>query len=72
MDKLVFQYKYSLSPSHFNRFLRREISANKKEHELFNKNRTEDDLTSASEINISDERLKNKLWRHPDFFGFTK
>lgn len=68
----VYQYKYSTSPSRLDRFLRREIYANKKEHELFSKNRTQDDLTSASKINISDKRLKDKIWRHPDFFGFKK
>ena len=68
----VYQYKYSTSPSRLDRFLRREIYANKKEHELFSKNRIQDDLTSASKINISDKRLKDKLWRHPDFFGFKK
>lgn len=68
----VYQYKYSTSPSRLGRFLRREIYANKKEHELFSKDRTQDDLTSASKINISDKRLKDKIWRHPDFFGLTK
>ena len=68
----VYQYKYSTSPSRLARFLRREIYANKKEHELFSKDRTQDDLTSASKINISDKRLKDKIWRHPDFFGLTK
>ena len=68
----VYQYKYSTSPSRFDRFLRREVYANKKEHELFNKDRIQDDLTSASKTNIPDKRLKDKLWRHPDFFGLTK
>lgn len=68
----VYQYKYSTSPSRFDRFLRREVYANKKEHELFNKDRTQDDLTSASKTNIPDKRLKDKLWRHPGFFGLTK
>lgn len=68
----VYQYKYSTSPSRLARFLRREIYANKKEHELFSKDQTQDDLTSASKINISDKRLKNKIWRHPNFFGLTK
>ena len=68
----VYQYKYSTSPNRFDRFLRREIYANRKEHELFNKDRTQDDLTSASKTDIPDKRLKDKLWRHPDFFGLTK
>jgi len=46
--------------------------ANKKEHKLFSKDRTQNDLTIAFEIDISDKRLKDKIWRHPDFFGFTK
>jgi hypothetical protein len=68
----VYQYKYSTSPSRLARFLRREIYANKKEHELFSKDRNQDDLTSTSEINIPDKRLKDKIWRHPDFFGLIK
>lgn len=68
----VYQYKYSTSPSRRARLLRREIYANKKEHELFSKDRTQDDLTSASEINIPDKQLKNKIWHYPDFFGLTK
>jgi len=68
----VYQYKYSTFSSRFDRFLRREIYANKKEHELFNKDRTQEDLIRASKINIPNRQLKNKLWRHPDFFGLTK
>jgi len=68
----VYQYKYSTSPSRFDRFLRREVYANKKEHELLNKYRTQDDLTSVSKTNIPDKLLKDKLWRHLDFFGLTK
>ena len=68
----VFEYKYSTSPDRFERFLRREAYANKKEHELFNKDRTQDDLTRASKTNIPDRRLKEKLWRHPAFFDLIK
>lgn len=68
----VYQYKYSTSSSRLNRFLRREIYPNKKEQELFSKDRTQDDLTSPSKINISDKRLKDKICSHPDFFGLKK
>jgi hypothetical protein len=68
----VYQYKYSTSPSRLASFRRREIYANKKECELFSKDRTQDDLTSASKVHISDKRLKDKLCRHPDFFGLIR
>jgi len=71
-SNFVYKYKYSTSPSRFARFLRRVSYANKKEAELFSKDRTQDDLKSASEINPTDKRLKDKMWRHPDFFGLTK
>ena len=48
----VYQYKYSTFLHRFALFLRREIYANKKEYELFNKDRTQDGLTSASKTNI--------------------
>ncbi len=68
----VYQYRYSTSPGRLDRFLRREVYANNKEYKLFNKDRTQDDLTSASRINITHKRLKDKMWPHPEFSGLIK
>jgi hypothetical protein len=66
---LVMRWKSSTSPERFARFEKREILANKHEQEIFGTPRTKEDLQRASQVETTEKRLKNKLWRHPGFFG---
>lgn len=67
----VYNHKYKTTEERYQRFLKRQIRANKQEHLLFSQPRPQEEIDVAKTVQWL-KNLKNKVYRHPEFFGLER